>query len=327
MTQVPGIMFHHFSSSRHPARPGALSESDLDLLLSRLAKTWNILPPDDYFEKVRTKAMGPRDTILTFDDAIKSQFDVARPVIEGHGLKAAFFIPTSVFSQSPDPLELFATFRASAFRSFNSFWRSFLPQAEKLYPGTRKALKTDFEPGYLREYAFYSLEERQFRYLRDKVLSRLSYNEIMFSLIDAVPSFDQDSVAAGLWMGKSEVVRLLEDGHTIGLHSHTHPTAMDDLSVEEQTAEYEKNHSYLQSAFGVRSESVAHPSGKYSWSTLSILRDLGIQVGFTDSPKNHRYGTNLEIPRVDSAEALAALDEKKSPLNLKATPKLRGAQA
>lgn len=327
VAQVPGIMFHHFSSSRYPARPGALSDSDLDLLLSRLSKTWNILPPDDYFEKVRTKSIGVKDTILTFDDAIKSQFDVARPVLEGHGLKAAFFIPSSVFSESPDPLQLFANFRESAFSSFNSFWRSFLPQAETLYPGTRKALETDFEPGYLREYAFYSLEERRFRYLRDKVLSRFEYHEIMFSLIDAVPTFDQGSVAANLWMGKSDVVRLLEDGHTIGLHSHTHPTAMDDLSVEEQTAEYEKNYSSLQKAFGVRSQSVAHPSGKYSWNTLIILRELGVQVGFTDSPTNHRFGTNLEIPRVDSAEALAALDEKMSPLNLQATGKRRGSEA
>ena len=42
-------------------------------------------------------------------------------------------------------------------------------------------------------------------------------------------------------MNKNDLVEINDMGHTIGLHSHSHPTLMEKLSEDEQFAEYDKN--------------------------------------------------------------------------------------
>ena len=44
---------------------------------------------------------------LTFDDAVKSQIDIALPILEQFKIKSFFFVYSSIFDGKPDNLELF----------------------------------------------------------------------------------------------------------------------------------------------------------------------------------------------------------------------------
>jgi peptidoglycan/xylan/chitin deacetylase (PgdA/CDA1 family) len=91
---------------------------------------------------------------------------------------------------------------------------------------------------------------------------------------------------------------LVARGHLIGLHSHTHPTNMTLLPVEQQYAEYRRNFDYLSSLLGTSPQTMAHPSGSYNSDTLDILREMGVQIGFR-SDSDSRFHTLLEMPRLD----------------------------
>jgi peptidoglycan/xylan/chitin deacetylase (PgdA/CDA1 family) len=120
-------------------------------------------------------------------------------------------------------------------------------------------------------------------------------------------SYDLSSRIGLLWMNQAELSRIAEGGHTVGLHSHTHPTRMSALSSEDQKREYELNFQWIVSELGVTPTVVAHPCGDYSKETLEILESLGIRVGFRSSLTPGMYDSTLEIPRQDHAVLMKEL--------------------
>ena len=48
-----------------------------------------------------------------------------------------------------------------------------------------------------------------------------------------------------LFMTEEDVIDIDKKGHTIGLHSFSHPTQMNKLSIDKQEIEYQKNYSHL----------------------------------------------------------------------------------
>lgn len=299
-----GVMFHHFSSHSQSVRPGSISESDFERMIRYLLDNYQILTPTLFFERVQSSSLSPTDAVLTFDDSLLSQFEVAVPVLETFGLRGIFFINSSVSSGVPDTLEVFAHFRSSQFSSFEQFWGAFLEESEVHQPGIVESMDAEFPDGWLSEYSFYSTSERKFRFLRDMVLNSREYVTIMESLMRRFPSFVVGEVARGLWMREEHLAEIVRLGHEIGLHSHSHPTRMEDLEPRKQKIEYETNRSWLRSELGIDPRWVAHPCGSYSRTTLEILTEMGIHVGFKDSMQPGRYGSNLEIPREDSTNIL-----------------------
>jgi peptidoglycan/xylan/chitin deacetylase (PgdA/CDA1 family) len=296
-----GIMFHHFHSSKHAKRPGSISASDLDSMISYLKDSFSILSPDEFIRDVENGRLNESSIVLTFDDALLSQFDVALPVLESHGIHGIFSIYSSVFGGKPDPLEIFAAFRQSNFGHFDEFFVAF--ERAVLTNATPLLGRRDFEypVSYLAEFPFYSDKERNFRYLRDEVLGPEIYSETMWTLIKQSEDFDLDAEISALWMTTGNLKVLRDSGHHIGMHSHTHPTRMDFLSESEQRGEYETNHLWIVRELDLAPSVVAHPCGRYSEATLKILSDLGARIGFRSSLTDGPFGTALEIPREDHA--------------------------
>lgn len=297
-----GIMFHHFHSSVHPRRPGSISSSELERLLVNLGSHHNILQPSDFLERLAGKKLGPEDVVLTFDDSLKSQFDVAMPVLEAFDYEAIFFVYSAASGElPPPPLELFAAFRASEFEGFEDFYEEFLQVCSKSIPDILRRLRTDFRHDYLNNYAFYSLKEKHFRFIRDELLGEENYSKLMFQQMAQHERFDPTSVGENLFMSEENLRSLLEKNHQLGLHSHSHPTSMATLAEEIQRDEYQKNYEYLNEKFSISPSWVAHPCGSYSKVTLEILFELGVQAGFRDSMTAGPFNTKLEIPREDHA--------------------------
>ena len=108
-----------------------------------------------------------------------------------------------------------------------------------------------------------------------------------------------------LWMGNDDLKNLHSLGHVIGLHSHTRPARMDLLPIESQQAEYEKNFSYLTNLLGESPQTMSHPGNSYNRDTLSILRQMGIVLGFRANMMPGR--SELEYPREDYAMLVKAM--------------------
>lgn len=170
--------------------------------------------------------------------------------------------------------------------------------------------ESSYPESYLADFPFYTYEERKFRYLRDEVLGPSRYSAVMWSMIDEDSSFDVQEVKGRLWMGSSDLESLLSEGHSIGLHSHSHPTRIDHLPRAAQAREYRQNFDWIQENLGVTPKFVAHPCGRYSTDTIEILLELGVEMGFKSSMTRARKSSSLEIPREDHATVLRQMSRR-----------------
>jgi peptidoglycan/xylan/chitin deacetylase (PgdA/CDA1 family) len=303
-----GVMFHHFSSKIHPRGQGAISEDELIDILDYLESKYEILDCDVYQRKILEGTIRDSEICLTFDDALLSQVDVALPVLRKRNLKAFFFVYSSAFTGEPDPLEIFRYFRTTEYDSFNDFFAEFLMYIRKHFKtqGQGSAMDLAAPPDYLNDFPFYTPEDKQFRYIRDQILSKIEYHSIMRQMMSQ-RSFNSLTVADKVFMTHDDLKMLHSEGHEIGLHSHSHPTRMHTLSATEQQQEYERNLVFINSVTGMRPTTMSHPCGNYGPETLEILRSLNVNLGFRSSRAVGSAVSRLEIPREDHSNILAVI--------------------
>lgn len=300
MSFTHSIMFHHFHSSKHLPSQGSLSAKEFDEMLQWLIKKYTIIDAEEYVIRFESGNLAPDEVCLSFDDALLCQYDVALPVLKRHNIKAFFFVYSSVFTGDPNLLEIFTHFRNNYFDNIDEFYQIFFDIVKKEDP---KYYREHFERcrnlSYLKNYPFYTKNDRWFRYLRDQVLGLERYNEIMTNLMD-YKSFDKGAVANSLWMTEENLKTLKREGHIIGLHSMSHPTKMSGLSRAEQEREYSSNLNHLEGILGKNSIfSMSHPCGDYNEDTLDLLSKMSMRIGFRSSLTPPEAKSCLEIPRND----------------------------
>ena len=303
-------MFHHFHDNGiHTKGQGSIDKDDFNKIINFIGRN-NILDADVFFEKFNNKKIKDNEVCLTFDDALKSQIDIALPVLEELKIKSFFFVNTSIFDNKPDNLEFFRYFRMNYFGSVEEFYDNF-------YKVLDKDLKHFFENNIdkIKEKKikdpFYTIEDIKFRLVRDIFLSKIQYEEIMF-LMFKEKKFNYIDFSKKLYFQKNDLQTLNNLGHLIGLHAHNHPTLLEKLNYVEQKKEFEICLSAISNILEKPKNEIkfmSHPCGSYNNDTLEILKELGIELGFkhimTIEPEKGMKKINnsfLEIARESHSE-------------------------
>ena len=113
-------MFHHFHDDlKHIKSQGSISKKTFIKLINIIGKK-NIINADKFIEKLNNQTL-TKEVCLTFDDGLKSQIDIALPVLKKFNIKAFFFIYTSIFTKEPDQLEIYRFFRTTKYKNINFF--------------------------------------------------------------------------------------------------------------------------------------------------------------------------------------------------------------
>ena len=112
-----------------------------------------------------------------------------------------------------------------------------------------------------------------------------------------------------IYFSKNDLQKISSMGNIIGLHSHNHPTSMNNLSYEDQKKEFILNKKVIEKIIKKEVFSASHPSGKYNSNTLKILKDLKIKIAFRDNIKIENNmkeinNSNLEISRKNHTDIL-----------------------
>lgn len=299
-------MFHHFHGADFAPGQGSISAPELERLLARISETHTILPAGEYLDRAARAELRPMQVCLSFDDALRCQYEVALPVLRRFGVTAFWFIYTSPLEGRAERVEVYRHFRDTTFADPDAFYREFLRAARARVPERVERALADFDPAnYLIDYPFYTEGDRIFRFLRDDVLGREIYEGIMDALLSAY-GFSEDRLLGELWMDGEQIRRLADDGHEVGLHSHTHPMTLGRMAPEEQAREYRRNFECLEGASGRAPRSMSHPCNSYSRETLRILEEMGITLGFRADMAAGRFGP-LEHPREDHANLMRRL--------------------
>lgn len=308
-----GIMFHYFHDNEfHKKSQGSINKDQLGKIIKKIGRQ-NILDADEFFYRHTEKKLKPSNICLTFDDGLKSQFDIALPVLEEHKIKSFFFINTINYTKNDNYIELFRFFRNNYFKNMNDYYNEFFSYVDKnlniLFKkehGNLKSLKKKFP--------YYSLNDLRFRFIRDNFLSKDEYNKINFEMFDK-KKFMYKNFINMMYLSKKELKKIDKLGHLIGLHSHSHHHKIDTLKSEFQIRDYSQNIDMLSKILDKRKSEIkymSHPNGSYNKNTLSILYKLGIRLGFKqimtiEKNKGMRKVNNspLEIARKPHNEILS----------------------
>ena len=305
-----GVMFHHFHSDFHPVEQGSLPGEKFEELLDWLTDKYSLLSATEYLRKLKNSSLRASDICLTFDDALKCQYDVAVPILKKRNIEAFFFVYSSPFLGYLDSLEIYRYFRSTNFLSIDDFYSEFFESVKTVFSIEYFEAKDVYdEVEYLTLFPFYTKNDKWFRYLLDVTLGSDRYTEIMKLILDR-HKFDTSDLAGKLWMDNSNLISLANDGHLIGLHSFSHPMMMHLLDKETQAEEYSKNFEHLKSVLGISPKAMSHPSGSYNDATLRILKSMNIEIGFRSSFGVKEIKSNLEIPREDHSNAVKAMEKE-----------------
>lgn len=310
MQDVPhAIMFHHFWDAQHVRGQGAISADELDALL-RFVGSDRLVDAATWRERALKGTFEGWEIGLTFDDGLKCQFDVAAPVLADHGLTAFWFIYTAPTSGVADRLEVYRYFRTKFFPDVDEFYAAFFSLAEASGEGEAlQAGRADFDAGtYLGQFPFYSVMDRWFRYARDEILGPQRYYGVMDAMMTAA-GLDAATLRDLLWMSPNDIRSLHDDGHIVGLHSHTHPTRIERMSAQEQRQDYLSNYSALSEILGDVPRTMSHPCNSYNAHTPVIMAELDVTLGFRANMAHPVAPSALEWPREDHANIMARMSQ------------------
>ena len=295
------VMFHHFHDDKHLPAQGSLSSSDFIQMIDWLNKHYTILSANQYKENFENGTLKNTEICLSFDDALKCQYDIAVPVMERLGIQAFFFTHSSAFGQNPDRLEIYRYFRTTCYADIDKFYEDFFDPVEQIDAAEFSRHHAKYlELNYLAAFPFYTENDKWFRYLRDQYLDGNQYDELMNELM-IQNDFDANTAKKDLWMSEDNLVTIESKDHLIGLHSYSHPTQMSKLSKAEQELEYQNNYDHLTGLIGKPIKVMSHPCGDYNKTTLEILKSMEIDIGFRSSMSVKEIRSPLEIPREDHA--------------------------
>ncbi len=304
-----GLMLHHFyDDNLHPQGQGAISRNEFESLLDYIETNHNLLRAEVWMDRALNGKLDNNDVCVTLDDALRCQYDIALPVLKERNLSAFWFVYSSVFDKKLGKIEVYRYFRTVCFNSIEEFYYAFdQALAKSNFSSIVKENLEGFDAHqYLSQHSIYTEQDRKFRFLRDKCLGLARYDSIMESMIEN-SSLDQEMLFEQLWMDNECLSELQSLGHIIGLHSYSHPTEMVALSAECQRDEYTKNVHHLKQVLGSNPISISHPCNSYDATTLGILRELGIKLGFR-SNMAQEIASPLEFPREDHSTIMKQFD-------------------
>jgi len=278
-----GVMFHHFhDNKKHIKSQGSINKSTLIKLINFIGRQ-NIINADEFLKKFKRKELRKNHVCLTFDDSLKCQFDVAKPVLDKFKIKAFFFVYTASLEDKLNYIEIFRYFRSKFYKNINIFYRDFFSHLEKKYSKTKVddfLNKNLFERiKWKKKFKFYSNQDINFRLIRNKFLSDKDYQKIMLGLIKK-KGVDVNKFKNKFNLNRREILSLHKSGHLIGLHTHSHPFQLNKLKYSIQKREYQINKKILEKITKTKTLSVAHPCGSYNKDTLKVLNSLGVEIGF-----------------------------------------------
>lgn len=220
-------------------------------------------------------------------------------------------MPTQRFEGEAEKLEVYRHFRFSKFQDIDDFYQCFFEKykSSELFSAKAEAmLRSEQRRQYLREFAFYTENDRIFRYIRDKLITEQQYHNLMTDMMIKY-HYDQEENEQNLYMKEQELEILHTAGNIIGLHSHTHFTSLADVGYKRQKLEYETNKRILQEIVGGEIDVVSYPCNSYNDETLKIMRELEVKIGFRANMEDG-YSSLLELPREDHINIIQKLRDE-----------------
>ena len=308
LTNSHPIMFHHFHNSNFPKySQGSISDDEFENLINSIGLK-NILDGDVWLEKYNNGELKKGETCITIDDGLKCQYIVILPILKKYNIKAIWFIYSHPLIGSFEMLDLYKYFVGNIYKDFELFYKDFFEICLEESEIKNECSSFSEENSYLKYSKILTIADRKFRYLRDKIISKEKF-EYLIRKLATNNNFNLDNCINKIWVTSDNIIEL-DKNQIIGIHSHTHPTAMEDLSYNQQFEEYKKCKDILEKILNKEVNILSYPCGKYNSDTFDILEKLNIHYSFISYLSIPTNNKNYLIQREDHMNIINNLKKK-----------------
>ncbi|SFN32981.1 polysaccharide deacetylase family protein [Salegentibacter flavus] len=204
--------------------------------------------------------------LITFDDGLKEQYELAKPVVDSMGISAVYFINTSNFTEK----------KVSLVHKIHLL-RSRVAPEEILQMITEFAnveLNQEEIDAAVKHYNYDSSQNARLKYLLNFKLSTIEQENIINPLFQQV--FDEKKVATELYFSEKMLTNLWEEG-SLASHSHSH-LPLGKLSQAEVEQELRQTQDFFKSEFGKPAKAISYPYGSYE--ACKNIRESASNSGF-----------------------------------------------
>lgn len=272
------FIFHRVLAEADPMLSDEPDVHQFDQMLKWIGSDFNVLPADEAVACLRSGTLPARSATITFDDGYADNFTQALPVLQNHGLSAAFFI-------------------ATGYLDGGRMWNDTVTEAVRRFPGA----ELNLDDLGLGQHAAVTLPEKAAT--RDRLLKRLKYLPWVerLELCRRIGERVGASLPDDLMLRSDQALALRHAGMVIGAHTVDHPI-LSTLPPEEVRRQIGDSRCYLEDLLGERVGLFAYPNGRlgkdYRPEDVEIVREMGFDAAFTTAWGVARNGGDpFQIPR------------------------------
>lgn len=297
------VNYHYIGEAKFP-HPGIhpLPLKILKRQIEELARHFEFVAEEDLLAALDGwRSLPEKACLLTFDDGLREQYELAVPVLDDLGVPAIYFVPGQPYLEGR-PL---AVHRIHWLRSQiepSAFQRMLFSGCEELGVSASMA---EVESGYEGKYFWDDEKTRKAKYLLNILLTEVEKDRLL-SLMEKQASLDGEVYFASLYM-TPEQVEELGQRFAVGTHGYSHtPLARKNrLEIEE---DIKRGLTALSPLCG-SPVSISYPhgyEGAISQAVFDTAKSCGLRLGFTTE---RSFNLTLEAPlalaRVDTNDAPA----------------------
>jgi peptidoglycan/xylan/chitin deacetylase (PgdA/CDA1 family) len=213
---------------------------------------------------------------LTFDDGFRDHIESVLPILQHHGLEAAFYPMMEPLVNKRVPNVEKVRFLTGSIET-ETLIDDFSKLLFRMAPEADRSL-FDYDP--TKKYTTFD-ESRvgYFKILLNKKLPIHQVSAVLDTMFEANFGSDEDLIRK-LYMSWEEIKDLHKSGMVVGGHTVTHPW-LPRLNYEEQKEEIAGSLNMIRDKLDEDIVSFAYPYGGFNDITLKIMKSLGCSISFT----------------------------------------------
>lgn len=264
------VVTYHYVRPENSDGVTALTPEEFDDQLAMIARTHRFVTCEEF---VATHASRGGMALVTFDDAVRDQYEYAAELLEARAVPAVFFAPMRPYAQ-----EDFRGINRSPWTTQHLVhalaqeigWAEFERRVDAILgPVQIDTAEMD------RLYHYEVQSKRRLKYTLAFALPEKPVREALQEINARI------GLAASDWfMSADELLELQSAGHSLGGHGFDH-VPFSTLTPMQQAAEMHRSQMVMAGLFGAMPRALAYPFGRTTAESDVIARGCGYTHGFT----------------------------------------------
>jgi peptidoglycan/xylan/chitin deacetylase (PgdA/CDA1 family) len=273
------INYHYIRESFDASFPSifGITPSKFRSQLENLAQFGSFVSQNDIINSINGKKDLPEFSfIVTFDDGLAEQYDLALPILEQLGIPAIFFVNTRVFTEN----HVLGVHKIHQLRSvinpteLKSYVEAFISSSGK------QQVLIAYEAKAVAHYKYDDVENAKLKYLLNFVLD-LNQREALINQKFSEVFGSEEKINSELYM-KVDHLHVLHSKGLLGSHSHEH-YPIGTLDTAKQEYQINKSQEEFEKLIGKRIRSFSYPYGALEacQNLASKLENAGFEFALT----------------------------------------------